>query len=239
MIPTLPVLAMVLGAYATVFRNLGTLTRASFLPMLVLISLVGLEVATEPGILLSLLFWLAGLPFAALIAVACHRVVLLGPDSLDSPWSMFWSNRESSFFVWLIILGITLYIAGLVIGTVFLMAPDGVIRFVLTVFAITYIEGRFSMVLPATAIGNRMFLSNSWYLTAGNGPRIAIALLLPLAALWGVVSLSGTLMLVVPLAVYITIIVISFLITIAVEIAVLSLSYQFLRDSTQTPMSEG
>ncbi len=231
MIPLLPVFSIVYRAYAIVWENLRTLIRAALLPGLVLVVLQVVEDAVAPGRMLGLVFWLAGLPFAALIAVACHRVFLLGPASLDNPWSLFWSDRESSFLTWLVILGVATYLLSLVLGIFMLMAPNRWLGVALFLFALIYLQGRFSMVLPATAVGERMFLSGSWYLTSGNGLRYAVALAIPVAfaiiIMLLLISLAGFL----PTPVFTIVITAWFVFTGAVEIAVLSLSYKFLTES--------
>lgn len=239
MIPTLPIFATVYGAYSKVFQNFGALSRATVLPVLVLLVFATVRETAPSGALVSLIFWSLNLPFVALIAVACHRVVLLGADSLNNPWSIYWTARETSFLVWLLILGIFLFVAAKILSVVFLMSPSTVFGFrtpwlglIFTYIAVTYLGGRFSMVLPATALGKRMIMSNSWYLTAGNGPTITVALLLPLVIMWCLLTLGKLLAPFVPQSFSMVVVVILIAITFAAEVAVLSLSYQYLRDST-------
>lgn len=232
MMSNLPLFSIVLGAYGKVLSNALTLVRAILIPMIALVLVGVLDEATPPGALSWLLYWLLSLPFVTLIAVACHRVVLLGPDSLDNAWSLYWTPRETSFAVWLIYLGIFLAAATLVFGALSSMSTNLLITVLLTLACVTYLQGRFSMVLPATALGERMRFSNSWYLTAGNGFRIMIALLIPMAIFWGI---STALLPILPLSATTILLVPLWLITFLVEIAILSLTYQLLRDSALEP----
>lgn len=235
MMPKLPVLSTILGAYAKVFRNLGVLVRAALLPALLMLILSTFRGAFGSGFLSNAIFWFLSLPSATLIAMSCHRVVLLGPDSLNNPWSLYWTDRETEFFINLIILGSMMLLAKTVFGVIFLMAPETAfgmaapwLGVALTYIVVTYVQGRFSMVLPANAVGKKMYLSASWYLTAGNGPRIAIVLLLPLFILTGItLAFSSLGSDISTLAVFG--IGILYLLTFLVEIAALSLSYKFLK----------
>lgn len=243
MMPKLPILSTLLGAYAEVFRNLGTLVRAALLPALLMLILSTVKNAFGSGFVSNLIFWFLSLPSATLIAMSCHRTVLLGTDSLNNPWSLYWTDRETEFFINLIILGGMMLLAKTAFGVIFLMAPDTAfgmavpwLGVALTYILVTYLQGRFSMVLPANAVGKKMFLSASWYLTAGNGPRIAIVLLLPIAILVGIAITfnqmeSGLSMLgVVGIGIV-------YLLTFLVEIAALSLSYKFLQNAASSTSS--
>lgn len=133
----------------------------------------------EPGANQWLLL-AAHLAFYALFAVSCHRIILLGRDSLPSEFGLYWSMRETRFAAWLILL-FFLYAAlsyPFAFATVFLprelMATQ--IPWYAWTFVLTYFEGRFSMVLPATAVEQRMNLPASWILTRGRGLAIAMAL---------------------------------------------------------------
>lgn len=241
MMSKLPILSTIFGAYGAVLGNIGTLIRAFMLPMLVLVVLKTIQDELAVNQFITLVFWFLNLPFATLIAMACHRVVLLGPDSLNNPWSLYWTSRETSFFINMIILGVLMLLASWVFGVVFLMSPETPFGFstpwlgvALTYVAVTYLQGRFGMILPSTALGKNMFLSKSWYLTAGNGPRITIVLLAPVAILFGVMRMLEPALLSLPTIVSVVIVLFVFVISFAVEIAALSLSYRFLRDSANS-----
>ena len=115
------------------------------------------------------------------------------------------------------------------------MFPQGTGLAIAIILVAKYFEARLAMVLPATAVGRRMILSTSWTLTSGNGIWMAIALTMPwvifallLYAVGYVASQTWYglyIFLVVPLA----------LLTVVVEIAVLSLCYGHLQHADYVP----
>lgn len=238
MIPTLPVFATTLGAYSKIFGNAAAVGRASLLPVLALLIIRTIQDSVAPGAPASFLFWCLQMPFAAMIAVACHRIVLLGPDSLINAWSFYWTSRESSMLVWIFILSVIIYGSTVILGTVFLMSPErpfGIstpwLGTLLTWISVTYVSGRFCMVLPATALNKRCVLSNSGYMTAGNGLQVAVALLLPLAIMWLLLSLAGFVVINTAGDAFRVFTYLVAVVTFVTELAVISLCYKFIRDS--------
>lgn len=239
MIPSLPIVSIVFRAFGEVFGNFGALLRAWLIPMLLMIVIDVLQGAAQPSVLANVFFWFLEAPVYALAAVACHRIVLLGPESLTNPWSLHWSPRESSFFVWLLIFAVMMYFSALLLSAVVAMAPQTVFGYkaewldeALMVVALFYVYGRFAMVFPATAVDKRMIMSQSWLLTAGNGVRVAIALLLPIAPVYLVAQMLAWALpagaMEYSRAIYAPL----EFVGIAAIVATLSLSYQFLRDET-------
>jgi len=125
--------------------------------------------------------------FAMMIAISCHRLVILGVDSLPSAWGLFWSRRETRFLGWSMLISLItalpFAVVGILVGilvavlgrsfTVSAAVPLSVLPFVL------YASARLSLVLPATAIGQRPTLKGSWRLSRSNGWRLALVMLLP------------------------------------------------------------
>jgi len=125
----------------------------------------------------------ASVVFYALFAVSCHRIILLGRNSLPNEYGVYWSLRETRFAGWLVVIIVIYAAVSMPLSFVYLVLPRDAyllqIYWYLTVFVTTYFEGRISMVLPATAVDQRMDLPNSWNLTRGHGLAIAIALFIP------------------------------------------------------------
>jgi len=123
------------------------------------------------------------LAFYALFATSCHRIILLGAESLPNEFGIYWSYRETRFAGWLVVVAIAYAVVSAPFQLLFMATPqflsDLHISWYLHVFVATYFEGRFSMVLPATAVDQRMDLRGSWYLTRGSGLAIAVALFIP------------------------------------------------------------
>lgn len=241
MMSKLPIFSMIFGAYGAVFRNTGTLVRAFMLPTLALLVLSAIQNAMTTGFFKTVLFWIIAMPFATLIAVACHRVVQVGPDSLNNPWSVYWTKRETAYFINLIILSVVLLLGSWIFGVIFLMSPEtpfGIstpwLGLVLTYIAVAYFQGRFCMVLPVSAVGKNMFLSGSWYLTAGNGPRMTVILLIPLAVMFAITSMLRPVLVSLPDVANLLINLLVYVVSFAVEVAAISLCYQFLRDSANS-----
>jgi len=123
------------------------------------------------------------LAFYALFATSCHRIILLGAESLPNEFGIYWSHREVRFTGWLVLVAIVYAVVWAPFQLLFMATPqllhDLHISWFLPVFVATYFEGRFSMVLPATAVDQKMDLRGSWYLTRRSGLAIAVALFIP------------------------------------------------------------
>lgn len=133
----------------------------------------------------------ASLPLYVMFATACHRIVLLGDDSLTNRWGVSWSMRETRFAGWLFVLGAVSAIVTFPIWTTLWFLPSWAFDWPLTSITMfasalvsAFVDGRFSLVLPATAIGRQMALLNSWRISAGNSWSIFIALAIPIIAMW-------------------------------------------------------
>jgi hypothetical protein len=125
--------------------------------------------------------------FYALFAVSCHRIILLGKNSLPNEFGLYWTLRETRFAGWLFVIFVVYTALAFPFGLATLLLPQQVvvtqIPWYLWTFIMTYFEGRISMVLPAAAVEQRMNLPSSWYLTRGHGLAIAIALFIPALAI--------------------------------------------------------
>lgn len=125
-------------------------------------------------------------PLYALFATVVHRVVLLGEHSLPNRWGIFWTERETRFLGWLIgvwFLYFALSLPTWMLGLVFSEAAPGLdvgwIATILSYILVAYFQGRFSLVLPATAIDKRSNFSEAWAMSHGKGMMIALALVIP------------------------------------------------------------
>lgn len=205
------------------------------MPLLIGAIIWAVREAAESGWFLSSLLWLISLPFATLVAITIHRTVLLGPDSLTNPWSIYWTTRETDFLWWLVILSIVSALVALGIALVAWMFPQGMALSVAIFLVAKYFEARLAMVLPATAVGNRMILSTSWTLTSGNGVWIAIALTIPWVVFVLLMYAISYLAAQTWVGLYIFLIVPLALVTVIVEIAVLSLCYGHLETADFVP----
>jgi len=130
----------------------------------------------------------------AVLAVSCHRIILIGANSLPNRWGVFWSKRELRFFGWVFLLGILSGLALMVWPvakgfylTRFIVSTSGAAKLAATVLETFYSAGvvalviaSVGLVLPATALDERPSLKVAWKLARGNVLRLAAVLVIPL-----------------------------------------------------------
>lgn len=190
-----PVAGLLLASMSTAWENRGIYLKALALPLIVLAALtfVGALVPEDwedvPGWYVPLLFaaGFAGIFFA----IACHRLVLLGPP--ERPFAFSLGRRELKFIlvsillglIFTIIMGITMLVLVFVLIPLLgpavevfsgdtpseaAMAAWGI--FLAGFFSILpayYVLARCSMVLPAIAVGDEGFeIQDSWHMTKDN-----------------------------------------------------------------------
>ena len=183
----LPVINIILGAFRIPWSKRSRIARAVIAPAIALSAIGAYWVYSRPGTYESnlwvLLYGLALTPFA----VACHRVLLLGDESLPQYGIMTWTVREGRFLTWLLAAWSLAFLT-----TMFLLMTIGTI--VMNVFDIprawmemgwflgsfevlgTYVLARLSLILPAVALDGRPSLSSIWRLSHGNGWRLTVVL---------------------------------------------------------------
>lgn len=119
-----------------------------------------------------------------LFAVTCHRIVLLGETSVPEHGLLSWTSRETRFLGWLLVsfLYFAMVFAPMVIAVV--AAGFTGVSFIKgyekywalpAVAPAMYVLTRLSVLLPATAIGERRNTDWAFETTAGNGWRLLIA----------------------------------------------------------------
>jgi len=188
-------LTLVQEAAIEIYRNRVVLSLAVILPILCSLALRMTCLAyvcvddNEPNVSAMNLFNVARVPFYVMFATICHRIVLLGDKTLPNRWGLFWSVRETRFLGWLIVLGVIAAAVSLPIWYSVLLLPFSAMKWsllLITTFACVmasiYFDGRFGLVLPATAVGNRLNPIKSWRFTTGNGWSIFGALMIPVLA---------------------------------------------------------
>jgi hypothetical protein len=188
----LPVIPIIFGAFQLSWLHGYRLAQVVAAPSLALI-LIGiywvyagqpLEVYTS--VVWVLLYAMAFTPFA----VACHRVLLIGEDSLARYGVMGWTKREFRFLVWLVVSALV----GLFVMTIGIMILGGILAKALTFpredwegwvgwILITgcgllgsYITARLSLILPSIALEHRYRISEIWRLSRSNGWRLTVVL---------------------------------------------------------------
>ena len=179
-------IALVAEATNEVVRKRSTLAGAAFLPIAGIFLINALLVDLSPSGLHRFALLLVALPLYALFATVVHRVVLLGEQSLPNRWGIFWTERETRFLGWLIgiwFLHVALSFPTGIIAVAFSMAFTGWdgawVATILGYLVAAYFDGRFGLVLPATAIDRRSSFRESWAMSRGKGMMIAMALVVP------------------------------------------------------------
>ena len=179
----LPVWATIREAVQAIAKEWKALLQAIAVPVLVLAagSVASqrnpeyLEAVLPNPFLQDILPALLSIVLLTLIAVSCHRLIILGADSLPNAWGLFWSWRETRFLGWMygiwIIAMIPLVLLVLLIQALplFTATPDEWLLLGILFPLALYVFARFSLVFPATAIGQRPTLKASWRLTRSNG----------------------------------------------------------------------
>ncbi len=228
----LPVIEILIGAFVVPWLKRKQIFRKCIVITLVTIGLVtGIDIWDQSeinrGELISTFIWII---WFIVIAVTCHRVILLDDAELKDFQVFRFSKREWRFLGWTMVLSLL----GMVILTLFANLKSLFYIDVNNVFFYKYIwmlpayyfMSRFSLVLPACALDHSISLRQAWRLTTGNGWRIfVIVVILPI-----ILSLVSDF--IFPQTITITNFLNSIfypLITI-IEISALSLSYRFLSD---------
>jgi hypothetical protein len=189
----LPIFGTIAVAYRFAFRHAGPLARAAAVPLVVTLitDLRLLWAAHEQSMMTSArLFWFL-LPFVATIpfATQCHRYVLDTTPANRPRFGFPWSRRETSFMLNALgLLGVMFLVNAIALPFVTRLAPGGAgaaaadplgIVMVALVFVLTiYIVSRFSLVLPAAAIGRPLNWAMAWRRAAAHGTSLGIVTVL-------------------------------------------------------------
>jgi len=197
----LPVWATIREAVQAIAKEWKALLQAIAVPTL---AFVALDVAGEreyveavfpdmrsflQDFLQDVLPWLLSIVPLTLIAVSCHRLVILGVDSLPNAWGLYWSKREGSFLGTIIVIYFVSFLPLLPLVLLIQAVPlftstldEWLLRGIL--FPLTlYVIARLSLDLPATAIGQGLTVWDRWRLSRSNGWRLALVLS-PAALAW-------------------------------------------------------
>jgi len=230
----IPVISIIRNSFAIPWSKRATMLRALLPISLIMIALrmgdsvILAELGFVAEFVTRILYWMV----ITVFAVTCHRLILLGDDSVPKYGLRKWSKRESSFVGWsllgyggwtLITLLVIIFSVGFTgsLGSL----PQAWGGYALYFIAVpgAYVFARFSVLLPATAVDEQRDLTWAWKTTEGNGWRLFLVVgILPFALSYGPDYLPGR------LSVVDFVIQAVGLILYVVEVAALSLSYQHL-----------
>lgn len=186
--PRLPVLGTIFLAYGFAFRNVGPLLSAAIVPLAVtLIADLRLlwavhEQAMAP---LARVLWFF-LPFVATIpfAAQCQRYVLDTTPANRPRFGFPWSRRETAFLVHAMgLFGLIMLLNAIGIPLVTRLVPDAAGTIGIALYAVffvltLYIVARFTLVLPAAALGRALSWGAAWRRAADHGVGLTLILVL-------------------------------------------------------------
>ncbi len=190
----IPVLTIIREAIVIPWHKRATMFWALLPISVVLIAanMIGPLVQEELGWIATLIriaiLWLAG----ALFAIACHRLILLGSESVPKYGLASWTPRETRFVGWsLLVLGFAAFIGFIVSIPVSILTMSLLVKsqtppepWIMSACGILawipgfYLFARLSILLPATAVDERPSVVWARKLTKGNGWRLFLIVIL-------------------------------------------------------------
>ncbi|HVO16262.1 MAG TPA: hypothetical protein VMV26_13670 [Alphaproteobacteria bacterium] len=186
----LPVLGTIVLAYGFAFRNAGPLLRAAVVPFAVtLIADLRLLWAIHEHSMapLARLLWFF-LPFVATVpfAAQCQRYVLDTTPANRPRFGFPWSRRETAFMLHAMgLFGLALLLNAIGFPLVMRLVPGsggtgpiGIVLYALFFVLTVYIVARFTLVLPAAALGRALSWGVAWRRAADHGVGLALILVL-------------------------------------------------------------
>lgn len=236
----LAIAQIIINALKASWEKRKRLAQVVALPSLTLVviatywSYADRKVDTMDAMVWVALWTMAFSPFA----LACHRVLLLGNDSLPQYGIMRLTKREIKFFAWLSAIGligffvkaISIMTIGNVLVNVIEIQNDWLVWILKGADVLAaYLVARLSLILPSIALDEQLSLSHVWHLSQGNGFRLTIILVgLPwLLAYYGQFIFPEEMNLA-----QVTLCRILYCVALLLEVAVLSFSYKALSSIT-------
>ena len=159
------------GSLGYVYYYRGHLCTALAVPFLMLILLDMIDLL-EPNIILILFKNILSVLIQTLFAIVTHRIILLGPEAVPKWGLMKWTRRETLFILHVIGIAAAVMPASLLI----VITPGGGWIAVLAIYC--WIVGRFSLVFPAIAVGDKVSFGTSWALTKNYQPLMFIVVMI-------------------------------------------------------------
>jgi len=228
----LPVMAILAAAFAVPWSNKVRFSQALAITffILVLVDFLYGQTGSESGSEFFVYLIFSSFVYVS-FAVTCHRLVLLGSESVPQLGVFRWSRREFRFFIWMIKLSIAfvvMFIPVLMLVS-FIFKPEP--RYVTPMLIASsipflYFLSRVILLFPSTATDKIYDYKWAYKLTEGNGLQMMIVVVLIPVIMVGVHELNGILfgegriigLLNLALGYIVTVF----------EIAAISLSYDFL-----------
>ena len=178
----LPVSKVVADALALLWTRKVDLLRALTLPyvLVLLLEYCNVLVFSEVGFGGALaLSALSSLVYAS-FAVTCHRLVLLGNDSVPLLGVLVPGMRVLNFWLCTILLSVTLSILSVIVALpVGMIFDQPWIPLLLVAIPALYIFSRLSLLFPAIAIDDDRIVTRAWLFSRENGLRMMALIVIP------------------------------------------------------------
>jgi len=198
----LPVLKIITRAFVTVWELRNEFIKKLSVPLLYLIGSEYVSNYVDDKVSYVLAF--IGMFVYAFLAVTCHRIIILGVDSVPEFGVRKWTMIETRFLLFLVgvylVIGLTIYSFSMtpmlvgVLGDMFIALSIPIdIDFMsyamfisyaalFSMIPIIYSLFRISLIFPAIAVGEKASLKWAWNISRNNGWRLAIIIgILPIA----------------------------------------------------------
>lgn len=176
----LPVSKVLVGAFALLWWYRDTFLHSLAAPIFFL-SLMGLFVFYASPDWHPFYFYYIYIIYAVLftiLAVTCHRIVLLGVNSVPAYGLKLWSRREFRFLWFVVGIYMVVFlptsIAVIVVANLYKLVSDLQLLVIIVTIPAYYVMARLSLVFPATAIDKKATLKWSWQKTRNNGWRMFV-----------------------------------------------------------------
>lgn len=237
----LPIKIIFINALRIILKNYRTLLYFGW-PYVCVYSCLVILFDAEPSGLTQIFSMVLHCAVSTIAVVHCHRVFLLPKEIVMASSVLRWGWRETkylfSFFVMLMYVAIIAFFSNMFVPVTSEVTDDilsGALAKLFWLFII-YIVVRFILILPDAAVGNNRPLLWAWGLSNGQSLRLFILLGLFPFAIESAIGYLQTL--VTPYTVVSVILHIIFLHLTVFQIALLSLSYQWLQEQEALKSSD-
>lgn len=180
--------------------------KSGILLLAILIPTIAISIIEHLNLVVDFPWFLRLIGFAfylvaiSLVAVSCHRIILLGPDSMVTKWGVYWDNDLLNYIGALIFVAVCTAIIAVVLmfpmmafvmmfsAAGGLFEPLNFLMLALVWVCIAYVMARISILLPARAVGDTTSFAKLFDLSKGNGWRLTIATMLPVFVIGALIS---------------------------------------------------
>jgi hypothetical protein len=175
--------AIILDAISNLWSNKLNFFRILIIPVLLVFALEYYRIHILDANKFGLRFLISFIEFfiGCIYAISCHRLILLGDDSVPSLGLRIPQKREFNFIGWTILTG--LIVAPIwILAAFFIFKFDFIhiqLKFYLAIIPAQIILARLIIILPAVALDHRPSIKWAWKQTSGNGWKLFLLTMIP------------------------------------------------------------